>query len=580
MKRLPGLVERLRSWNHRPRLTKHGAAIRRRLVGGGDAVVRGLFAGLGPVELRAILRGEPPTERPNPRYRAQVKSFLLHMRPRSYRRASTWFRHTWRLGWLSVYFFVVEVITGLLLMAFYAPTPERAYDDMVILLSQVPFGSLVRDVHRLAAEGMVLAVALHMVRVFLTASYKGRRRFTWFTGVFLLLVTLGASFTGYLLPWDQLSYWAVTIGTSMVHAVPLVGERLTILLRGGQEIWREGLLRFYVLHVLALPVTALIVISIHYYKVAREHSISLPAVVEEGQLASDQRRRALERVDLLPDLLRQELAWASVVTFLLVAVAAFFYDAPLGMPADPSRTPLHTTAPWFFLWLQGLLKLGDPRFMGVIVPLLGIALLFAVPWLDRNPYRLARRRRAAIAMWLLGSACIGILSYMGTPRFAVPITPARAILLRFVPETEPGPFRCIPWEQLEAAPDGGKKTYFVVYPAGYAARPAYADPARFEFVQSEWLSPSTRPPADEFHRLLAMLQAAVKAEPRLLPPETEDVPLAVVTIEQWQPNLKWLEVTLTYDELVTDPVTQQVRLLRNQQEKAVLAIHRQSAYRP
>ncbi len=520
------------------------------------------------------MQGAPPTERPDPRRRAQVTSFLLHLRPRSYRRASTWLRHTWRLGWLSGYFLGLETLTGLLLMLFYAPTPERAYGDMVRLRTVVPFGSLVRDLHRLGAEGLIVVSGLHLARVFFTGAYKGPRRFTWATGVVLLLVSLGLSFTGYLLPWDQLSYWAVTIGTSMAAAVPVVGAELNLLLRGAPDIWAEGLLRFYQLHVVVLPLVALLVLAVHYYRVARQHSISLPAVVEEGDLPASLRRAALEPVPLVPDVLRQELARAAVVTFGLLVVAVVAYDAPLGAPADPLVTPLHATAPWFFLWLQGLLKLGDTRWMGVFVPAVAFLVLLALPWLDQNPYRLARRRKLAVAMGLTAAGILLLLTYMGTPRFGIETPPAEAILARYAPDAQAGPWRHVPWQELAAGPEGAAKTYFLSYPIAWPARPEFADPARYEFV-----SPAPGPHADAFHRLLQRLKADIEAEPRLIPPQSGEEPLAVLTIEQWQPDLKWLELTLTWEEVTDEGQGGKVRLLRNNQAKLQLAIHRQAAWR-
>lgn len=191
--------------------------------------VRAIAAGLSLEELRAMSRGEPPTERPNPRYLAHTTSLLLHIRPRYYRKASTWFTHTFRLGFLAVFFFMVEIFTGLILMVYYVPTPEGAYASILRLMSGVPFGELLRDIHRLAAEAMIIVVVLHMLRTYLTGSYKGERTFTWLTGVALLLVTLGLSFSGYLLTWDQLAYWAVTIGTSMAEAVPLIGQEVNLI---------------------------------------------------------------------------------------------------------------------------------------------------------------------------------------------------------------------------------------------------------------------------------------------------------------------------------------------------------------
>ena len=158
-----------------------------------EHTTRAITGGLGSSELGAILRGAAPTEKPNPRYRLHTKSFWFHIRPRYYQRGSTWFTHTWRLGWFSTFFFMVETITGLILMIFYTPSPLVAYGNMLNILSNVPFGKFIRDLHRLGAEGMVIAVTLHMLRVYLTGSYKNPRQFTWLTGVVLLLTDSGSS---------------------------------------------------------------------------------------------------------------------------------------------------------------------------------------------------------------------------------------------------------------------------------------------------------------------------------------------------------------------------------------------------
>ncbi|HEX8684262.1 MAG TPA: cytochrome b N-terminal domain-containing protein [Ardenticatenaceae bacterium] len=280
-----------------------------------DETTRAVSGGLSVEELRAVFRGDPPTEKPNPRYKLHTKSFLMHLRPRYYQRASTWFTHTFRLGWWSTFFFFVETITGLILMVWYAPTPAEAYYDMLNIFSNVPFGKFMRDLHRLGAELMVISVTLHMMRVYFTGSYKHPRQFTWLTGVVLFLLTLLLSFSGYLLPWDQLAYWAVTIGASMADKAPLIGREVQLLLAGAPAIGANGLLRFYLLHVLFVPLLAILVISIHYYKVSREHSISLPAAVEEGEMDEERRRWAKERIDIIPDLMLHEI-------FLVVATLA------------------------------------------------------------------------------------------------------------------------------------------------------------------------------------------------------------------------------------------------------------------
>jgi quinol-cytochrome oxidoreductase complex cytochrome b subunit len=521
---------------------------------------------------------------------------VLHIRPKYYQRASTWFTHTWRLGWLAVFLFVVETVTGIVLMVFYAPTPERAYSDMLKILSSVPFGPYMRDLHRLGAEVMVAVVVLHMVRVYFTGSYKGPRKFTWFTGVILLLLTLVLSFSGYLLPWDQLAYWAVTIGTSMAEAVPIFGEQLNLLLRGGLDIWDQGLLRFYLLHVVLLPLIALVFISVHYYKVAREHSISLPASVEEGDLSPEEKKHAEERIDLIPNLLIGEMMLVSLALFLMVLAVTTFFHAPLESQADPLVTPLHTEAPWYFLWLQGMLKLGGKGLMGIVLPTVIFSLLFVIPWIDRNPYRLASRRKFAVAMGIMFSIIIVILTYMGTPGYGIETPAAQDILSRYAPQTHAGPVRELPFDELEAGPDGARKTYFVSYPESWIDDPQYGDDGMYAFVEYPAAGDE---PASEFHEILLELKADVESDPRLMAPLDNSLPFAVVTVENIQPDLKWVQFTISWDEIVRDPRTGEALLIEDpatglervmvkrdlkdeptpDEQIAVVTLHREANYR-
>ncbi|OGO36370.1 MAG: hypothetical protein A2Z03_04055, partial [Chloroflexi bacterium RBG_16_56_8] len=211
-----------------------------------DDTMRAVSAGMGIADVRAMFRGDPPIEKPNPRYKVFTNAFFAHIRPRYYEKSSTKFTHTFGLGYLSAFTFLIETITGLILMVWYIPEQDRAYQSMVQIISDVPFGQLMRDIHRVGAELMVIFVALHMFRVYLTGSFKHPRQFTWVTGVVLLIITLGLSYSGYLLPWDQLAYWAVTIGTSMAKSAPpkeIMGYISNLLLRGGDTIAQSGLLR-------------------------------------------------------------------------------------------------------------------------------------------------------------------------------------------------------------------------------------------------------------------------------------------------------------------------------------------------
>ncbi len=434
-----------------------------------DERFRAIMAGISLDELRALLRGDDITERPNPRYRAQVKSFILHLRPKFYQEGSTWFTHTFRLGYFSVFTFLVEVITGLILMVYYAPAPGRAYGDMLNILSNVTFGKFFRDLHRLGAELMVIVVVLHMGRVYFTGAYKKPREFTWLTGAILLFITLFLSFSGYLLPWDQLAYWAVTIGTSMAEAAPIFGNETNLLLRGAQDIGAGGLLRFYLLHVFFLPLLAILFISIHYYKVAREHSISLPAPIEEKTAPSEKIQSATRRIDILPDLVTSEIMWAAIGLAVMIIAVTFFYEAPLESHANPLKTPLHTKAPWYFWFLQGMLKLGDKTLWGVIIPTVMYVLVLLVPYTDDpniNPFshtsRLATKRKFSNAMGIVTAIIMVIFSFMGTPNYGVTAPPPVEVVQEFLPEEGKGyqlsictriggcdgGIRAIPYEQL------------------------------------------------------------------------------------------------------------------------------------
>jgi quinol-cytochrome oxidoreductase complex cytochrome b subunit len=424
--------------------------LRKKITEATDQRVRAITAGLGIRELQAVLRGDPPTERPNPRYKVHTTSFLAHIRPRYYEKGSTIFTHTFRLGFFTAFFFFVELFTGLILMIYYTPSPEAAYLSIQNLLSNVPYGQMLRDLHRLGAEGMVIFTALHMFRTYLTGSYKKDRSFTWLTGVFLLGITMFLSFSGYLLPWDQLAYWAVTIGTSMADAAPLIGTQANLILRGAPDIAANGLLRFYLLHVVLLPLAAILLISVHYYKVSREHGISLPASIEEGKVSPDVKREAKQRVDYIPDLLTHEVFLTSLGLFIMVAAIAIFnYHAPLEHVANPQVTPLDVKAPWYFLWLQGMLKLGDKTLMGIIIPTIIAGLLLSVPYIDRNPYRSLYKRPLAVGIGLLVAMTILALSYAGTPAFGIESDPATRIIQDLAPEEGIGPLREVPFDQLQ-----------------------------------------------------------------------------------------------------------------------------------
>jgi menaquinol-cytochrome c reductase cytochrome b subunit len=193
-------------------------------------------------------------------------NFLLHIYPVKVRRKEITFRYTWFLGIISLTLFASLVVSGIYLMFFYVPSPNSAYGNIQSLQTEVAFGQYIRNVHRWSAHLMVLAVAAHMARVFYRGAYKPPREFNWVIGVVLLVLTLLMSFTGYLLPWDQLAYWAVTVGTAMAGFVPVIGGTVEEILLGGPTVGSATLLRFYVLHVAVLPAILIGLIAIHLWR--------------------------------------------------------------------------------------------------------------------------------------------------------------------------------------------------------------------------------------------------------------------------------------------------------------------------
>lgn len=245
---------------------------------------------------RSVFRGDIPRDRRG-RIRVVLSSFFLHLHPVAIRRSGMRLSYTWCMGGVACLLFLIELATGILLMFYYRPTAAHAYQDIQGLRAHVTLG-MAREMHRWAGHAMVIAVFLHMLRVFLTGSYKPPRQFNWVVGVMLLVLTLLLSFTGYLLPWDQLALWAVTVGTGMAGAAPLAGAEgpgssalvfpgtdaqmvhhgsdIRFFLLGGPEIGENALLRFYVLHCVLLPAATVALMAIHFWRVRKDGGVSGP----------------------------------------------------------------------------------------------------------------------------------------------------------------------------------------------------------------------------------------------------------------------------------------------------------------
>jgi quinol-cytochrome oxidoreductase complex cytochrome b subunit len=337
----------------------------------------------------------PRTERE--RRRTILQFFVLHMRPVRVRRGTLPYTHTFGLGGSSLTLIGLMIFTGVLLMLAYEPSPERAYDSVVALQEQFLFGGLVRNIHHWSANILVAVVLLHMLRVFLTGGYHGSRRFNWILGLGLLAGILAANFTGYLLPWDQLAFWAVTICTGMFGYVPWIGEWLQGMARGGAEVSSATLVIFYAFHTTLVPVTLVLLMGFHFWRVRKAGGVVDPRPPEEVPDKDD------DFVSTLPELLMRELV-AALVLIACVVVLSVFVDAPLDAPANPGMSTNPAKAPWYFVGFQELQLHFHPLIAVVVIPVLVGLALMVVPYL-RYPKELSGpwfltdtgRRTAALA---------------------------------------------------------------------------------------------------------------------------------------------------------------------------------------
>jgi quinol-cytochrome oxidoreductase complex cytochrome b subunit len=291
-------------------------------------------------------------------------------------------------------------------MFYYIPHTERAYQDMKDLHSVVSFGMIMRNMHRWAAHAMVAVVFLHMCRVFYTASYREPREFNWGVGIILLICTLMLSLTGYLLPWDQLAYWAITIVSMIIASAPLIGEKMKYVVLGGTAVGQNALIRFYVLHDVVLPLIAALLIAVHFWRIRKDGGLARPeeqmAFVGEktdSKLDVDEKSYGLmnlvegktpqtakepeEMTTTWPHLLQRELSLFLLILIVIMGMSVLF-NAPLEEIANPSVTPNPAKAPWYFLGLQELVSWGPAFWGGVLAPTIGVILLILIPYMDRS----------------------------------------------------------------------------------------------------------------------------------------------------------------------------------------------------
>ena len=224
---------------------------------------------------RSLFRQPYPTTS-RTRALAVMNNVFLHLHPVRVKKHAVRYTYTFCLGGISFFLFLALTVTGVYLMFFYVPSVSRAFQDIQTIENSVAFGSLIRNMHRWAAHLMVLTVFLHMIRVFYHGAYKPPREFNWAIGVLLLFTTIWLSFTGYLLPWDQIAFWAITVGTQMATYAPLLSTESSFVLLGGIEVGQETLIRFYVMHVIAFPLVGALLMVVHFWRIRKDGGISGP----------------------------------------------------------------------------------------------------------------------------------------------------------------------------------------------------------------------------------------------------------------------------------------------------------------
>ena len=344
--------------------------------------------------------------------KAMVSSITLHIHPPKVRPASLKFRATWALGLIAVVLAGMLTATGVYLMFYYYPHPDVAWRSMKDLAFVVPFGVITRNLHRWGAHAMVAIVTLHMLRVFLSGGYKPPREANWVAGVALWVLTLALSFTGYLLPWDQLAYWAVTVGANMAGAIPWLGQPLRVLLLGDMTVGEAALLRFYVLHCVLLPLLLFGIVGFHLFRVRKDGGL----VTSEHDPASDRTKEGHRLLPSWPHLVYRELIVGLLTTAVLLLLA-LVANAPLEPLADPSRTPNPAKAPWYFLGIQELAH-WSAFWGGVFVPAITVLGLCAVPFFDRHLDGVGRyfprERRVASGLFLALMTFFAVVTVIGT----------------------------------------------------------------------------------------------------------------------------------------------------------------------
>lgn len=339
-------------------------------------------------------------------------NFFHHLHPPTIPAQQARWRYTLGAGGTAVFLVLVLAVTGALEMFYYVPTPEQAALSVQIISYHVPNGGLIRSVHYWAAQLLMIVTAVHLVRVVFTGAYRPPRRFNYLLGLALFVIAILLNFTGYILRWDQGVQWALVVGTNLIKTIPVIGDSLYAIIAGGPEPGPSTLTRFYAWHIFGLALPLVFLMGWHAFRVRRDGGIAVPPPLQ---------RADSERIT------RYELVRREVLAMLLTGAALLVLAAFVPAPIAPPITELNATAddagaPWFFLWVQQMLKWGDPFVWGILAPLVILAVLALIPYALPRPAeselgrwfppsnRMARIVLAAVALFVLALSLLSLVS--------------------------------------------------------------------------------------------------------------------------------------------------------------------------
>jgi quinol-cytochrome oxidoreductase complex cytochrome b subunit len=333
---------------------------------------------------------------------------------------ASWF---YVLGSALAFIFVLQVVTGIFLTFYYAPTPDHAYASVKYIQDEAPFGSFVRGMHYWGASFMMVIVALHLLRVFVFGAYKKPREIVWLLGVGLILLVGGFAFTGYLLPWDQKAYWATVVGTNVAGTVPVIGGWLLKIARGGTELGNLTLSRFFAVHTYILPWTLALVAGLHVF---------LLEVAGPGGKWDPAKNTPDKTEPLFPNQIYKDALFLLLIFLALASLAALF-PASLEPQADPTDSTYNPRPEWYFYFVFQLLRIFEGKFEVVgtfVIPTIGITALVLLPFLDRRPERMPHKRKIMMAIGGLAVFTISVLTLVGAraPNVNVPAVTSPSVL--------------------------------------------------------------------------------------------------------------------------------------------------------